>query len=154
MPYFCLADHARELGVTKEDASHLLSIIGIVNTLSRIIWGYVSDKPWINRLWIYNISLVVCGIGKRVNNKKAEIKIISKQFNVYHFLSATIASIFCDNFETLAIYSAVFGFSIGAYVALRSVILVDLLGLEKLNNAFGLLMLFEGIATFIGPKKN
>lgn len=55
------------------------------------------------------------------------------------------------NFETLAIYSAAFGFSIGAYVALRSVILVDLLGLEKLNNAFGLLMLFEGIATFIGP---
>lgn len=51
----------------------------------------------------------------------------------------------------LAIYAATFGFTIGAYVALRTVILVDLLGLEKLNNAFGLLMLFEGIATFIGP---
>lgn len=51
----------------------------------------------------------------------------------------------------MAIYAAVFGFTVGGYVALRSVILVDLLGLNKLNNAFGLLMLFEGIATFIGP---
>lgn len=68
VPYFCLADHATELGVSREDSSHLLSIIGIVNTLSRIIWGYISDKPWMNRLWIYNISLIVCGIGKM--NKK------------------------------------------------------------------------------------
>lgn len=64
VPYFCLADQAIELGVSKEDASHLLSIIGIVNTLSRIIWGYVSDKPWMNRLWIYNICLIICGIGE------------------------------------------------------------------------------------------
>lgn len=40
---------------------------------------------------------------------------------------------------------------IGAYVGLTSVILVDLLGLENLTNAFGLLLLFQGIASFIGP---
>lgn len=39
----------------------------------------------------------------------------------------------------------------GAYVSLTSVILVDLLGLEKLTNAFGLLLLFEGVACLIGP---
>lgn len=39
----------------------------------------------------------------------------------------------------------------GAYVGLTSVILVDLLGLDKLTNAFGLLLLFQGIATFVGP---
>lgn len=44
-----------------------------------------------------------------------------------------------------------FGFTIGAYVGLTSVILVDLLGLEKLTNAFGLLLLFQGIASFAGP---
>lgn len=48
-------------------------------------------------------------------------------------------------------YAIVFGFTIGAYVGLTSVILVDLLGLERLTNAFGLLLLFQGIATFIGP---
>lgn len=48
-------------------------------------------------------------------------------------------------------FSSVFGFTIGAYVGLTSVILVDLLGLEKLTNAFGLLLLFQGIASFAGP---
>lgn len=55
------------------------------------------------------------------------------------------------NFFTLSIYASVFGFTIGAYVGLTSVILVDLLGLDKLTNAFGLLLLFQGIASFIGP---
>lgn len=48
-------------------------------------------------------------------------------------------------------YSTVFGFTIGAYVGLTSVILVDLLGLERLTNAFGVLLLFQGIASLVGP---
>lgn len=60
-------------------------------------------------------------------------------------------SVLCYDFITLAIYAAVFGFTIGAYVGLTSVILVDLLGLDKLTNAFGLLLMFQGAASFIGP---
>lgn len=60
-------------------------------------------------------------------------------------------SAFCSTFYTLAVYASIFGFTIGAYVGLTSVILVDLLGLEKLTNAFGLLLLFQGIASLIGP---
>lgn len=56
----------------------------------------------------------------------------------------------CVDYTSLMVYCAVFGFTIGAYVGLTSVILVDLLGLEKLTNAFGLLLLFQGIASFIG----
>ena len=63
----------------------------------------------------------------------------------------TALSAFCTDFVTLALYAAVFGFTIGAYVGLTSVILVDLLGLDKLTNAFGLLLLFQGVATLIGP---
>lgn len=57
----------------------------------------------------------------------------------------------CEDFYSLAIYAIVFGFTIGAYVGLTSVILVDLLGLDNLTNAFGLLLLFQGIASFVGP---
>lgn len=57
----------------------------------------------------------------------------------------------CWEFWGLAIYATTFGFTIGAYVGLTSVVLVDLLGLEKLTNAFGLLLLFQGIASLIGP---
>lgn len=65
--------------------------------------------------------------------------------------SATFISAFCTSFYSLAIYGTVFGFTIGAYVGLTSVILVDLLGLDKLTNAFGLLLLFQGIASLVGP---
>lgn len=65
--------------------------------------------------------------------------------------AATGGSIFCTDFYSLVFYASVFGFTIGAYVGLTSVILVDLLGLEKLTNAFGLLLLFQGIASLIGP---
>lgn len=51
----------------------------------------------------------------------------------------------------MGIFAAVFGCTIGAYVGLTSVILVDLLGLDKLTNAFGILLLFQGLASFAGP---
>ncbi|PSN54235.1 hypothetical protein C0J52_09250, partial [Blattella germanica] len=64
---------------------------------------------------------------------------------------ATAFSAFCYDFYSFVIYASVFGFTIGAYVGLTSVILVDLLGLDRLTNAFGLLLLFQGIASFLGP---
>ncbi|XP_065075123.1 monocarboxylate transporter 5 [Ochlerotatus camptorhynchus] len=126
VPYVYLAAQASVLQIDTKQASYLLGIIGIANTVGRIILGYLSDKPWVNRLLVYNLMLTICGI-------------------------ATASSVLCLDFYSLAIYSAIFGFTIGAYVGLTSVILVDLLGLDKLTNAFGLLLLFQGIASFIGP---
>lgn len=126
IPYVYLAAQAKVLNIDREHASYLLGVIGIANTIGRIILGYLSDKPWVNRLLVYNLSLTICGL-------------------------ATAFSVMCLDFYSLATYSAVFGFTIGAYVGLTSVILVDLLGLEKLTNAFGLLLLFQGIASFLGP---
>src|SRR5690606_8958279 len=43
------------------------------------------------------------------------------------------------------------GFLISSYVCLTSVVLVDMVGVDKLTSAFGLLLLIQGIATFVGP---
>ncbi|XP_052868634.1 monocarboxylate transporter 12 [Anopheles cruzii] len=126
VPYVYLTEQALAIGIDTQHSSYLIGIIGIANTVGRIVLGYISDKPWVNRLAVYNCSLTVCGV-------------------------ATACSVLCTSYESLAVYSAVFGFTIGAYVGLTSVILVDLLGLEKLTNAFGLLLLFQGIASFLGP---
>lgn len=120
-----LAAYAEKINMTKTDGSNLIAIIGVANLIGRVILGYIADKPWVNRLLIYNACLTICGI-------------------------ATAFAILCTSFWTLAIYSTVFGFTIGAYVGLTSVILVDLLGIESLTNAFGLLLLFQGVASFIG----
>lgn len=39
---------------------------------------------------------------------------------------------------------------LAGYISLTSIILVDLLGLDKLTNAFGLLILFRGAAATVG----
>lgn len=48
------------------------------------------------------------------------------------------------------IFSYYYVFVIAGYISLTSIILVDLLGLDKLTNAFGLLILFRGAATIVG----
>lgn len=91
MPYVYIAAQAEALNISKTNASYLIATIGAANTVGRIILGYVSDKPWVNRLYVYNMCLTVCGI-------------------------ATMLSAFAIEFWGLAVYSAVFGFTIGAYV--------------------------------------
>lgn len=91
MPYVYIAAQAEALEISKTHASYLIATIGAANTVGRIILGYVSDKTWVNRLYVYNMCLTVCGI-------------------------ATALSAFCVEFWGLAVYSAVFGFTIGAYV--------------------------------------
>lgn len=39
---------------------------------------------------------------------------------------------------------------LACFASLRSILVVDLLGLEKLTNAFGLLLLFQGVGAAIG----
>jgi predicted MFS family arabinose efflux permease len=61
------------MGLDEKDASYLLSIVGIANTVGRIVLGFLSDKEWVNRLYLYNIALATCGLGNRtlVYNKLA-----------------------------------------------------------------------------------
>ncbi len=47
-------------------------------------------------------------------------------------------------------YAVFFGFFSGGYVGLTSIITVDLVGVDKLNDAFGVLLLFQGVAVAIG----
>ncbi|KAE9533341.1 hypothetical protein AGLY_009244 [Aphis glycines] len=126
IPYLYLVPQAGQMGIPSKQSSYLLALLGIANTLGRIILGFISDKPWINRLMVYNLCLAICGI-------------------------ATMLSTFCTDILSLSLYTITFGSTIGAYVGLTSVILVDLLGLDKLTNAFGILLMFQGIASLVGP---
>ncbi|KAL3848224.1 hypothetical protein ACJMK2_019097 [Sinanodonta woodiana] len=126
MPFIYLPDRAIDEGISEDDAKWLVSAVGISNTVGRVLFGYISDKPKVNRLALYNSALLICGV-------------------------ATALSPLCFNYALLIVYSCVFGLFIGVYVSLTSVVLVDLLGVEMLTNSFGLLLMFQGIATLIGP---
>lgn len=66
VPYFSLVDRAAEYGIPIESASYFISTIGIVNTFSRIVMGYISDRPFANRLFCLNISIIVAGVGELI----------------------------------------------------------------------------------------
>jgi predicted MFS family arabinose efflux permease len=62
-----------------------------------------------------------------------------------------MAAPFCNEFVvTHMVYAAFFGFFSGGYVGLTSIVTVDLVGVDKLSDAFGVLLLFQGVAVAIG----
>ncbi|KAI1278106.1 Monocarboxylate transporter 9 [Halotydeus destructor] len=130
VPFNFLEDLCRSSNLANEsDASQLLAYMGIGSTVGRVVFGYISDHSFVNRLYLYNWCLTVCGF-------------------------SVILCSFVTDYNQLLICTVTFGVTFGKFTAvhhLTSVILVDLLGLEKLTNAFGVLLLFQGTACLIGP---
>lgn len=125
IPFIYLPDCAILKGHPRDQAAFLLSIIGIANTVGRVLCGWVSDQPWADSLLINNLALIMAGV-------------------------ATIASPFCVSYGLLGAYSCVFGLGIAVFVSLRSILMVELIGLHKLTNAFGLVTMCQGFSAFIG----
>lgn len=125
VPYIYMTDNAKEMGI-HEDASFLISLIGILNTLGELIFGYVGDKPWVSSMLLYGSSTAVCGV-------------------VIGFVPLI------HDFTGLAFVAGIFGLTISANYALTSIIVVDLITLENFTNAYGLLLLVQGIANLTGP---
>lgn len=125
VPFVYLVDATKDAGIDADSASFLISIIGITNTFGRIVCGYVADFPSVNSLFLNNVCLLVCTI-------------------------AVILTPLCASYGAYVTMSVFFGLAVSGYISLTSIILVDLLGLDKLTNAFGLLILFRGFAAIIG----
>ncbi|CAH0552979.1 unnamed protein product [Brassicogethes aeneus] len=125
VPFMYLVDRATFHKMDLDTAVWLVSSIGIANTFGRVMCGVLSSFPSVNALLVTNVALTIGGV-------------------------ATIFSGISMTTEYQFFYAVVFGLSIACFASLRSIIVVDLLGLEKLTNAFGLLLLFQGVAAIIG----
>ncbi|CAM4961476.1 unnamed protein product [Rotaria socialis] len=119
-------DLANDANVIKDQRSHILVVLGVSNILGRFAFGFLGDRKSINRLLLFIITLTVSGL-------------------------AIIAAPFCGSSVLHHIgYASCFGFFSGGYVTLTAVVLVDIVGIDKLSDGFGVLLLFVGIATAIG----
>lgn len=89
VPYIFLPDRAQSMGIAnRKQASFLVSIIGITNTIGRIIFGWIADFKFVNRLMLYNTVLVLCGI-------------------------ASLLSGLCITLPAMSFYAACFGLLVG-----------------------------------------
>nr|CAD7400917.1 unnamed protein product [Timema poppensis] len=125
VPFIYLTDRAELSGMERDLAMFLVSCIGITNTIGRVLCGIVSSIPGMNALFINNTALTLGG-------------------------AATILSGVSMSVTYQYAYAIIFGLSIACFASLRSIIIVDLMGLDNLTNAFGLLLLFQGISAAIG----
>ena len=126
IPYVYIPDHAETLNVDEHFASLLISVIGISSTVGQILMGYIGDQSCINRLLFYIAMTCLAGF-------------------------ATITVPLLGSFGMLAAYCAVYGFFMSANFSLSTIIVVELLGIDKLTNAYGFVTMAEGLANVFGP---
>ncbi|CAF3642419.1 unnamed protein product [Rotaria sp. Silwood1] len=119
-------DLANDSKVIKDQRTYIVMSIGLSNIFGRFIIGYSGDRKCVNRLLLFILTLIISGV-------------------------ATMVAPLCGSSVIPHIgYASFFGFFSGGYVALTSIVLVDIVGIDKLSDAFGVLLLFIGIATAIG----
>lgn len=61
VPFLFIADRALNGGMDKQTASFIISVLGISNTIARILCGLLSSFN-INALYLNNIAITVGGI--------------------------------------------------------------------------------------------
>ena len=93
----------------------------------QIALGWAGDREWVNASMVYAICMALCG---------AVTAFIPMVVNSYYALCGI---------------SGAFGLFIAANYSLTSIILVEVISLERFANAYGLLLLVQGIANLMGP---
>lgn len=113
-------------GHTRSNSAAILSIIGATSTVGRILAGWLSDRPQIGSFLVFIITMVVQAI-------------------------AVAVLPWCYSLTTLAVCAGIIGLCSAASISLRTVILVDAMGIDKLTHAFGLVALLQGLMFTIAP---
>lgn len=119
---------AKSRGVSQMEAAYLVSIIGVSDSLARFSSGVILDLKRIKPYRVLAYNGVMFGVA------------------IVSVVMPTIKS-----FYGFAVASALYGILAGTYVAQKSVIVIDILGLEKMASSFGLVLGFQGIGSLIGP---
>ncbi|CAK1585250.1 unnamed protein product [Parnassius mnemosyne] len=125
VPYMYVKQRAEANGLSKGSSVMLVSAIGVANIIGRIGCGVVSSMPKVSPLWLNNIALSAGGI------------------------ATMMSGLYYNDIFQFA-YCVVFGLSIACFASLRSILVVEYIGLEQLTNCFGLFLLFQGFGALLG----
>ena len=124
-PYVYLGDKVITMGFDLHQAVWLFSIIGISRTCGQLLLGWSADFKSVNEVLLYSICIFACGL-------------------------ATALLPLCITYDHFRIYASVFGFFVSATYSVQMLCVVQICGIEKASNAFGVLQLIQGLATLLG----
>ncbi|NXX38490.1 MOT5 protein, partial [Tricholaema leucomelas] len=126
VPFFHLVARARTLGIGSMEASYLIAVAGITETLSQLLSGWIADQNWTKKYHYHVAYLVLSGIT-----------------NLLCPLATT--------FPLLMTYVVACAIFCGGFMALVLPVLVDLVGVQKLHSYLGFAAFFAGFAAIGGP---
>ncbi|KAM9751220.1 monocarboxylate transporter 5 isoform 1-T4 [Menidia menidia] len=126
IPYFHLSARARTLDIDAMDASFIISVAGITETIAQLASGWVTDRNLLHKYHYHKAYLILCGL-------------------------VNLLSPLATSYILLMVYAIFFAIFCGGYMALLLPVLVDLVGSDKLNNSMGFSMFFVGLGCLTGP---
>jgi len=126
IPYMFLPGITQQRGLSEADSALLISLIGFFNTGGRIVSGAITDHPKVDALFLTTVAI---------------------------FSGAICPALMtlCYDFWSYTVVCIMFGLFLSAWPAVTSSCLVDILGLEHLTSAFGVLTCIRGLSAFLGP---
>ncbi|XP_048464967.1 monocarboxylate transporter 12 isoform X1 [Rhincodon typus] len=127
-PFVHLVPYAVSTGVSQQQAAFLMSILGIINIIGTVSFGWIMDRRFLKKYRKYCYILTVGLDG--------------------------VCSLFIPvlrSFPLLVPYAVFYGYFDGAYVALIPVVTSDIAGNGFLPSALGIVYFIHGIPYLIGP---
>ena len=115
-----------DLGFTLKEASLIVMVSGITNTVSRVISGLIMDHRRVNNFVLISVGLTFQAI----------------LLCIYPF---------CDKFIILMVFSGVGGFLVAPFHIGMAIVLGEMLPIEKVASVSGMMSLAQGFGNLIGP---
>ncbi|KAK3104673.1 hypothetical protein FSP39_007527 [Pinctada imbricata] len=116
-----------EEGTSEKGAAYLLSISGICNAVARLLVGLAANSENINELLLYSGTFSVLG------------------------LFSVLFPLYSKFYVGQLVFAIVLGIYSGCCYTLLNTLTVKLVGIHQLPTAFGILMVWAGFGSVIGP---
>ncbi|GAA6080477.1 monocarboxylate transporter 12-B [Tachysurus ichikawai] len=128
VPYIYLVPYSLSVDISHHQAVLLMSIVGVMGIVGNIAFGWISDRKCL-RTFREVTFLIAVG---------------------FEGLSCLFMPLL-GSFSTLVIFSVVYGFFDGAFMALIPVVTCDIVGSADLSTALGVVSFLHAIPYLISP---
>uniref|UniRef100_A0A3B4UN15 Solute carrier family 16 member 12b n=1 Tax=Seriola dumerili TaxID=41447 RepID=A0A3B4UN15_SERDU len=128
LPFVYLVPYALSAGVSHQHAAFLMSILGVIDIVGNITFGWLTDRRCVKpyRLVCYIVSVGMEGI-------------------------CCLFTPLLRSFPLLVPFAVLYGYFDGAYVALIPVVTSDVVGAPYLSSALGVVYFLHAIPYLISP---
>ncbi|XP_039992046.1 monocarboxylate transporter 12-B-like [Xiphias gladius] len=128
LPFVYLVPYALSAGVSHQHAAFLMSILGVIDIMGNITFGWLTDRRWLKpyRLACYILSVGMEGL-------------------------CCLFTPLLRSFPLLVPFAVLYGYFDGAYVALIPVVTSDVVGAPYLSSALGVVYFLHAIPYLISP---